>query len=601
MAMTTTRINGTCSLGRGYSFYANVLVWDTINSGNTFTVMVNTYLVNGGTRTNSSNWTKNITIANVGEETLTGQSVNTTTVDRNGGEILIQSKSFQVPITLSSISVSAYASKSSYTQYDPGYCSVSGNVSMPKVASTWNSSLLSIANVENAFTLPINKYVSSYYNVVEVRNNNNSTLVKTINDAVDGTKVTFTTSELNTIFTMDNNANQLPLRFFLDLKTYTSSAKTTQIGATQRLTCEAYIVDGEPTATYTIVEQDSKVISLLGGSTTNKIIKNASDLLFTITPTALKGATISSVKINDSPATKSGNNYVLNITNISTGTFNIVITDSRGLSTPYTATKTVVDYLALKYNNWTIKRQSQTSSNLVLNADITCYSSSINGSTNTPVVKYSIDGTNWTTISSSSYTFTNNKITITNLTLNNLINYQTSGTFYIKVTDLLGEINDNKNVAVGIYTFAKSDRKVRINGTLEIADRNGQNRAEIRDLIKGYNLYNSSSGATNNITLSDNPSNYRYIDIYYGKSSNDLKVTRFWDITNGNLKTLYSVDAFSNNSMQQLYKHIQFNISSNNYTITSDYGFYINTTVGTDTISFQPENNVKIYKVIGYK
>lgn len=483
MAMTTTRINGTCSLGRGYSFYANVLVWDTINSGNTFTVMVNTYLVNGGTRTNSSNWTKNITIANVGEETLTGQSVNTTTVDRNGGEILIQSKSFQVPITLSSISVSAYASRSSYTQYDPGYCSVSGNVSMPKVASTWNSSLLSIANVENAFTLPINKYVSSYYNVVEVRNNNNTTLVKTINDAVNGTSVTFTTSELNTIFTMDNNRNQLPLRFFLDLKTYTSSAKTTQIGTTQRLTCEAYIVNGEPTATYTIVEQDSKVISLLGGSTTNKIIKNASDLLFTITPTGLKGATISSVKINDSPATKSGNNYVLNITNISTGTFTIVVTDSRKLSKTYTATKTVVDYLALKYNNWTIKRQSQTSSNLVLNADITCYSSSINGSTNTPVVKYSIDGTNWTTIPSSSYTFANNKITITNLTLNNLINYQTSGTFYIKVTDLLGEINDNRAVAVGIYTFAKSDRKVRINGTLEIADGNGQNRFEIKDRI----------------------------------------------------------------------------------------------------------------------
>jgi len=542
MAITTTRLNGTTSLNRDYTFYANITIDDTIRSDNTFLVIVNCYLVNGTNRTNSNGWTKYVRINDVDSETLTNQNIDTTGVPRNGGEVNVISKIFYVPITMTTIGIYAYLDKSNFTSYDPGTCIINGYVSMPKVASTWNSSLLSIPDVEDEFTLPINKYVSSYYNVVEVRNNNNTILVKTINDAVNGTSVTFTTSELNTIFTMDNNRNQLPLRFFLDLKTYTSSAKTTQIGTTQRLTCEAYIVDGEPTATYTIVEQDSKVISLLGGSTTNKIIKNASDLLFTITPTGLKGATISSVKINDSPATKSGNNYVLNITNISTGTFNIVVTDSRKLLKTYTATKTVIDYLALKYNNWTIKRQSQTSSNLVLNADITCYSSSINGSTNTPVVKYSIDGTNWTTISSSSYTFANNKITITNLTLNNLINYQTSGTFYIKVTDLLGEINDNKNVAVGIYTFARSDRKCRFNGTVEIADANAQNRFEIRTPITysssetfvGYWINNeklyrkvvSSAGINgNNVTIAHNISNLKRVVAYDVTAGNNNGTT----------------------------------------------------------------------------
>lgn len=362
-----------------------------------------------------------------------------------------------------------------------------GNVDvyLPQIAraSTWNSSLLSIANIENAFTLSINKYVDSYYNVAEVRNANNTYLVKTINNAINGTSVTFSSSELNDIYTLDNNRNQLPLVFYMDLKTYTDSNKTTQVGTTQRLKCEAYIVNGNPTATYTIVEQDENVIELLGGSSTNKIIKNASDLLFTITATALKGATIKSVKVNDSTATLSSGNYVLNVNNITTGTFNIVITDSRNLTNTYIETKTIIDYLALAYNSWSIKRYSQTSSDLVLNADITCYSSTIDGNTNTPIVKYSIDNENWTTISSSDYTFQDNKITITNLTLQNLINYQTAGTFYLKVSDILQEINDNKSVPVGIYTMAKSDRKVRINGTLEIADSTGQNRKEIRDLI----------------------------------------------------------------------------------------------------------------------
>lgn len=503
MATTTTRING--SVGKnGYSFYANVVVDDTIQDDNTFNVTVTTYLVNGNIRTDSSGWTKSITVSGIGTSTLTNQGVKTNDVAYNGGTKKMQSYSVNVPITTSSISVSAYMSKSSYSSYDPGYCKLSGNVSMPKVASTWNSSLLSIANIESAFTLPINKYVSSYYNVVEVRNNNNTILVKTINDAVDGTSVTFTSSELSTIYTMDNNANQLPLRFFLDLKTYTDSNKTTQIGNPQRLTCEAYIVNGEPTIVATVVEQDPNVISLLGGATSSKIIQNASDLLFTVNATPLKGASISSVKINGVSAAynTTSQRYTLNITNITTGTFNIVVEDSRGLSKTSTISKTLLTYTAIAIQtNWTIARETQTSSNLILNAVIDCYSSTIDGNTNTPTVQYSIDGSTWVTIPSSSYTFSNNKITITNLNLGSLISYQQSGTFYLKAYDLLTETNDNKAVTVGIYTFAKSDRKVRINGTLEIANRDGSNRKEIRELIYPEGSVYMSTNNVNPSTL----------------------------------------------------------------------------------------------------
>lgn len=244
------------------------------------------------------------------------------------------------------------------------------------------------------------------------------------------------------------------------------------------------IVNANPTATYTVAEQDAKVIELLGSSSTTKIISNASDLLFTITPTALKYATISSVYVNGSQATKSGNNYLITLNNVSTNTFSIVVNDSRTNTTTYTLTKTLLSYVAVNiHSNWSIVRTSQTSSDLKLNAIIDCYSSTIDGNTNTPIVQYSMDNTNWITISSSSYTFNDNKITITNYVMNNLISYQDAGTFYLKVSDLLTTHQDNKQVSVGIYTLAKSDRKVRINGTLEIADANGQNRKEIRDLI----------------------------------------------------------------------------------------------------------------------
>lgn len=597
MAITTSRINGTCSLNRGYSFYANVIIDNTVKTDKTenyFKVIVNTYLVNGGTRTNSNGWTKHTRINYVGEETLTNQNINTSNVDRNGGEVLVQTKTYDVPVSMSSIYIVSYIEKNNYTQLDPGNCLLYGTVPLPKVASAWNSSLLSIPNVEDEFTLPINKYVSEYYNVVEVRNNNNTLLVKTIDDANDGDSVTFTPSELETIYTMDNNKNQLPLRFFLDLNTYTDDTKTKQVGKTQRLTCEAYFENGNPTAIYTIVEQDSKVISLLGGDSTNKIIKNASDLLFTITPTGLKGASISSVKINDSPAAKSDNNYILNISNITTETFNIVVTDSRGLSTPYMVTKTVIDYLALAYNSWSIKRQSQTSSNLVLNADITCYSSTIDENINTPAVQYSIDGTSWITIPSTDYTYTNNKIIITNLTLNNLIDYQHSGIFYFKVNDLLTEASDNKNVAVGVYTFAKGDRKVRINGVLELADRNGQNRVNILEKINGYILYDNDTGSIGTITLSDSAANYNYIEIFYSKHSAYFSSVKVY---NPNRKTISLITGYrSGNSFIQLQIAI---IEINGTSITKTAPALINFDNGVFNIYDTDE--VFIHRVVGYK
>ena len=174
---------------------------------------------------------------------------------------------------------------------------------------------------------------------------------------------------------------------------------------------------------------------------------------------------------------------MLHLTHITTDTFNIVVTDSRNYSTTYEVTKTLLDYLAVKINSgWTAVRASQTSSDIVLNATIDCYSSTIDGQTNTPTIQYSTDGSNWTNITSG-YTHTSNKITITNLTISNLISYQTPGKFYLKITDLLTLGQDNKDIPVGIYTFALGDRKARINGTLELADSTGNNRVDVGDGI----------------------------------------------------------------------------------------------------------------------
>lgn len=600
--MATTIINGTTS-ANGYGFYLNVIVDDTIQSDNTFLVNIDAYIVNNGTRTNTGGWDKQTIIQGIGSQTDTNQTLNTTNVDMHGGVTLAirHYGIYRVPIGTSQIYVTgAMARNGGYNQYDPGYCEAKGWVQMPRVQSIWGLSLLSIPNIESAFSLSINKYVSSYYNVVEVRNANNTQLIKTINDAVDGTSVTFTSSELSAIYTIDNNVNAYPLVFYMDLKTYTNSSKTTQVGTTQRLKCEAYLVNSNPTISSTLVEQDANVISFLGSSTSSKIIKNASDLLFTITATPQKSATIRSVMVNNDYATLDNGNYVLNLTNITTGDFTIKATDSRGLETTSTITKTPIDYIAVNINsNWTIERTTAVSSDFKLNATIDCFSSTIDGTQNTPTVQYSIDNENWTTISSSSYTFANDKITITNLTIEDLMSYQDYGKFYLKCTDLLSSSQDNKDIAKGIETFSYGESDFQINGDLIIADEDGENGVNALSGIP-ISIYSGSTTNALSLTLDDDISNYSYVEFLCSLDSS----TGHQFTAKGQVGHTILLNASRQGYLDSSYYGIRLNtcyVTISGTSLTKTIGYTVSFKTTGEVVFSDSRNDVYIHKVFGYK
>ena len=253
------------------------------------------------------------------------------------------------------------------------------------------------------------------------------------------------------------------------------------------------IVNGNPVLSTTLQETNANVISLLGSDSADKVIKYVSQVEVDVTATIPKqGASISGVTINGLPAVLSGGAYKALLNNLQSADFSIAATDTRENTGTDIVQKTLLDYQITKINTWSVKRASQTSSDLVLNADITCFSGTIDGNTNTPLVQYSLDNSTWTTIPASSYTISGDNITITQLTLSNLIPYQQNGKFYLKVSDLLTTSAETRDIAVGIYTFAKGDRKVRINGTLEIADSNGQNRVNVMNYIDSKNTYSTS-------------------------------------------------------------------------------------------------------------
>ena len=480
---------------------------DTANNKTTITYYNYFVSMNGysGSGANTTGYINNKSVGSttsigVNEKKLLGKKSVTVTHNQDG----------TFPDTSYSASISS--------PWQIGTASVSGTLTssqIPKInrASTWGVGSLNLDDVSNEFELSINQYISEYHNVVTITNANKSTTVKTINNAINGTQVQFTSSELNDLYTLDNNKNINPIRFNLNLYTYDSN--NNQIGTEQTIIGYGSLSNPEPTATITVEEQNANVVSLLGSATSNKIVKYASSLKFSITATPKYGADISNVWVSGKIATynETTQKYEVTLTDLTINSFLITVADTRAgngvNTTEISETKISLPYLIVAFNTWSIERASAVSSDLILNADITCYSSTIDGNTNTPTVQYSIDNSTWSTIQSSDYTFADNKITITNLTLNNLIPYTTYGTFYLKVSDLLTTANDNKQISKGIETYSWGENDLQVNGDIFIADENGENAINImnkitqkgRAMVYKYNTTNQTIESTTDTNI----------------------------------------------------------------------------------------------------
>ena len=282
------------------------------------------------------------------------------------------------------------------------------------------------------------------------------------------------------------------------------------------------IVNGNPTiSSASATEQNAKVVSLLGGTQTNYVIENTSELLFSISASAIKGASITSVLVNGQPATLQNNTYQITLSNVQTGTFNIIATDSRGNLGGYTISKTLLNYSSVNINNgWSITRETAVSSDFILNAEITCYSGSFNSTPNQAVVKYSIDNETWVVIPSSGYTWSNNLITISNYRISNLMSYKNYGTFYLKVEDLLTLHQDNKPIPKGIETYSWGENDLQVNGDIFIADEDGNNPVNV---LKGYSSQNETQ-----IGYYDNKPLYRRIIKGTKVSGTNLQISASW-------------------------------------------------------------------------
>ena len=487
--------------GKNGSYFKLILEYDKVMHTDTNSHDVTYYLyfqsLSGYSGSGSANSVKG---------QINGVQVGTTNSIGVNQKKLIGQKTVNVPHNEDGTGSALYSALID-TTWTLGDASVTGKLTLPTIkrASTWNMTNLQMSNIEDTLVLKINKYVTGYTDKVVISSADGKTVVKTINNASNNQQITFTSEELTKLYTLDSNETLTNLKFLMTLSTYDGNGNI--VGDAQKITMSAYLLNANPTFTYTIVETEAKVIDLLDKSDASTIIKSVSKPKITVTASALKGASIKTISIvNGTQANANANPYTFN--NVQTGTFTIVVTDSRNLTRTQVVTKNLINYTPVYINSYSFERESQTSSKILLNADITCYSGSFNSITNIPTVMYKMGASGTYQEITSGFTFSNNKIIFNNYSLGEILPYTQTNRFYLYVLDLLTEDTENEIVSKGVSTFEAGEHDFQVNGTLYLADENRENKRAIN--LSGEvskNLLNISSFETktlNGVTFTNN-------------------------------------------------------------------------------------------------
>lgn len=420
------------------------------------------------------------------------------------------------------------------------------------------------------------------------------------------------------------------------------------------------IVNANPTLSYTIQETNTAVSDLLGSTSASTLIQNMSKVRVTVTPSAKKSATITKVVATNSGITKTDTSspyqFDFDITNNS---FNIVATDSRNLTGSTSFTKTLIQYQKVKQNGFSVKRVIPTGPDIRIQLESVYYQATFGNTANVPTVKYKIGSDSWVTLTAGTdYTIdnTNHKITL-DKTLTNVVDYQSSTTVYVEVSDLLSSWSNNFKVSPGIPVFEFGENECRVNGAFKITKwtrnttdtwipvvgqggildyaprklysskthtnyNNDQDAFATMSVLSWWNgaygssnasnltyahqgtiqckptqLYSNTSGTTSSITtLSDNVGNYTYLLIIYGWSGGDFGLTStIVDVGLGKTINL-STNVYNNSRIY--WATSKWTASNKNLTLNGAEWWSLGT---SGSGSRNQANNVAVFKVYGIK
>ena len=412
---------------------------------------------------------------------INGANVGSCTSISTNSTILIGTKTEDIKHNSDGTKSVDYSASMSGPWTGLGSASLSGTLTLPKIDrlailddSSLPTSITDESSIKFSYSNPAGFKVKPVITITQ------DSLISIEGDYITTSPYTWNwlTTDANKKLVYDCVRNSPDATARLKLNTYDSSGNL--IGSTMSAASIPFkLVNCSPTIDITCTEQNSKVKSIVGSNLI--LLNNVSVLKVDASVATKKSATVVEVLVQgkkvESPystnvnVTGSAGNYTVNAS----------VRDSRQITVVDTSsTYQLVDYRPVSINSYKFKRENPTSNKIKLNAEITYWGITLNGTANAPTISYSTDGSSYITIPSSAYTIdnTNHKITIKDYEVADL-DYQEQGTYYLKVVDKFTDDVENEPVTRGVPTTEKGKHDFQVNGTLYLADENRQNKAPL--------------------------------------------------------------------------------------------------------------------------
>lgn len=398
-----------------------------------------------------------------------------------------------------------------------GSASLSGTLTLPKIdrlATLVETSLPSSITDESTITFSYSN--PSGFKIKPVITITQDALISIEGDYITSSPYTWNwlTTNANKTLVYDCVRNSPNATARLKLNTYDSSGNF--IGSTMSAASIPFtLVNCSPTINLTCTEQNTKVKNIVGSKLI--LLNNASSLKVDAAVTTKKDASITEVLIQGKKVSSPYSTTFIVSGTAGNYKVNASVRDSRQIITTATSsTYQLVDYRPVSIDFYKFKRENPTSSKIKLNAEITYWGVTLNGTANAPTISYSTNGSTYTTIPTSAYSIdnTNHVITIDNYEVPTTLDYQSQGTYYLKVVDKFTEDKENQIVTRGIPTTEKGEHDFQVNGDLYLADKSRENAAPLnvsgnvsKNIFVGAlesGSYNTSGNKTTNSSMMRN-------------------------------------------------------------------------------------------------
>ena len=473
------------------------------------------------------------------------------------------------------ISFSFVVSDNTGASYTCGNAQASGELELTKILRASLIDIIPLYNVEKDLSVPIIKYVSSYYDVLEIYNSDETEVLATVENIQNKDNINLLNllgaDKLYTLMTYQD------YKFIFVIKSYSNYTKTKKIGQNSRNTIGFLSAATSSPIFIDFDIEDSNDTTYALTQNRNIFIKGYSTLkISNLNATAQKKAVISYWIVNNNSIANTGNN-IIKIENYNTNSVTVYAQDNRKFSTPLTKTITnFVEYFKLTKGNQNIERVDNVNEETNISFEGDMWVGNFGSVPNELQVTYQykqtkdnnwIDGTGTITP-----TVQNNKYSFNGLILgdtNNGFNIGNSYDIKIIVKDKLSQAEFNYQLqsgkpAIAIYQnmVALGDKfdeslesnvqlwgNVLLNGNQIIVNNiYSEDEMVIGKWIDGRNLYRKVIVTTNalnttTVTINHNIENFEHIVNCYGYAPFGTSQYLFGAVEENKYINIASVDA----------------------------------------------------------